>query len=167
MAEASDNPRPDSGFPFTFWIFITMLAVAAAVCLVAVVLPDNIAAMCISGILVAAVFSILLRWQLLSESRRLERAVQMLPDLASGPGSAPKLSEFADPVYALQGTSQRLQRYSKVPRRIGSTWRRCWTPCRMRSWQWMGRAGFSGRIKECSGSSPGPRCRVRCAWGMH
>jgi two-component system, OmpR family, phosphate regulon sensor histidine kinase PhoR len=108
MAETSDNLRPESASPFTFWIFVTTLVVVASVCLVAEVFPGNIPAMCVAGILVAVVFSVLLRWQLLSESRRLERGVRILPDFASG-GSLPKLSEFADTVQALQGTSQRLQ----------------------------------------------------------
>src|ERR1017187_8478252 len=109
MAEEGDNAGVSAGFPFTFLIFVLLLVVAALVALAAKVFPGHALATWLAGIVLAAVFSGLARWRLLAESRRLERAVQALPEFDPGSAPLPKLSEFAETVRALHGASQRMQ----------------------------------------------------------
>lgn len=109
MAQEGDNAGVSAGFPFTFWIFVMLLVVAASVGLAATIFPGHGLAMWLTGIALSAGFSGLVRWRLRAESRRLEQAVQALPEFHPGPASPPNLSEFADTVWALHGASQRMQ----------------------------------------------------------
>jgi len=109
MAQEGDNAGVSAGFPFTFWIFVMLLVVAASVGLAATIFPGHGLAMWLTGIALSAGFSGLVRWRLRAESRRLEQAVQALPEFHPGPASPPNLSEFADTVRALHGASQRMQ----------------------------------------------------------
>jgi two-component system phosphate regulon sensor histidine kinase PhoR len=61
------------------------------------------------SVVLAALLTGLLRWRLRSETRRLERAVQALPEFDTGSTQLPEIGEFADVVQAVQGISQRLQ----------------------------------------------------------
>ena len=108
MAEAGDNARVSARIPFALWIFVMMLAVAAGVGLAAKFFPHDPAAMALTGVVLALVFALLVRGQLWAESRRLERAVQALPERGD-PITQPKMNEFAELVDVLHGTSQRLQ----------------------------------------------------------
>ena len=56
------------------------------------------------------VLSGLARWRLSPELRKLERAIQVLPEFDPESASLPKMGEFADAVQALHGTLQRLQK---------------------------------------------------------
>jgi two-component system phosphate regulon sensor histidine kinase PhoR len=109
MAEAGENAQVSAGIPFTLWIFIMMLAVAGSTGLTAMLLPGRPLAMWLAGTGLAVAFSLLARWWLRSDARRLERAVQALPEIGAGPAALPRLNEFADTVQALRGTSHRLQ----------------------------------------------------------
>jgi two-component system phosphate regulon sensor histidine kinase PhoR len=109
MAEFEDKPRAGAGLPFALWIFAMMLAVAAATALTAVVLPGSRIAIWSCGIVLACVLSAVARWRLRSSTRQLERAVQSLPEFDPDSDSLPRMSELADTVQALYGTSQRLR----------------------------------------------------------
>jgi two-component system, OmpR family, phosphate regulon sensor histidine kinase PhoR len=116
MAEAADNAEVRSGLPFAFWIFVSMLAVVATAGLMAVASPDSHLSVWLAGVAAAAFCSVLLRWRLRAETRRVERAVQALPEFdPSRP--LPRVSEFVDTVQALHGTSQRLQQRLVVAQR--------------------------------------------------
>jgi two-component system phosphate regulon sensor histidine kinase PhoR len=108
MAESGDNARVSARVPFALWIFVMMLTVAAAVGLAAKFFPHDAAAMTLTGLTLALVFSLLVRGRLWTESRRLERAVQALPEFSDG-AIQPKMNEFAEIVDVLHATSQRLQ----------------------------------------------------------
>jgi two-component system phosphate regulon sensor histidine kinase PhoR len=58
----------------------------------------------------AALLWMLTRWRLRPELRKLERAVQALPEFDPDSTSLPRINEFEDIVQALHGTSQRLQK---------------------------------------------------------
>jgi len=109
MADEEDNARVSAGFSFTLLVFVMLLVVAALVALAATAFHGHVLATWFAGIVMAAVLSGLARWRLLAESRRLERAVQALPEFDRGSASLPKLSEFAETVRALHGASQRMQ----------------------------------------------------------
>jgi two-component system phosphate regulon sensor histidine kinase PhoR len=109
MADTEDKAGPSYGFSFTFWIFVTLLAIAVLSGVAAVKFPDIRLGLSLAGFALAVALSGLLRWRLRADARRLERSVQALPEFDSGSASLPRLSEFADTVQALHGTSQRLQ----------------------------------------------------------
>jgi two-component system phosphate regulon sensor histidine kinase PhoR len=109
MADAGDNARVSARVPFALWIFVMMLTVAAAVGLAARFFPRGPAAMALIGLVLAFVFSLLVRGRLWAESRRLEQAVQALPEFGESEIQT-GMNEFADTVDALHGTSQKLQR---------------------------------------------------------
>jgi two-component system phosphate regulon sensor histidine kinase PhoR len=109
MAEAGDNARVSARISFALWVFAMMLAVVASVSLAAAVFGGSSLAMWLSGIAMAIVFSGLARWRLRASLRKLERAVQALPEFDPGSASLPRMGEFEDTVQALHGTSQRLQ----------------------------------------------------------
>ena len=109
MAEAGDNARVSARISFALWVFAMMLAVVASVSLAAAVFGGSSLAMWLSGIAMAFVFSGLARWRLRASLRKLERAVQALPEFDPGSASLPRMGEFEDTVQALHGTSQRLQ----------------------------------------------------------
>ncbi len=109
MADTEDKAKPASGFSFTFWIFVTLLAIAVLSGVAAVKLPDTRLALSLAGFALAVALSGLLRWRLRADARRLERSIQALPEFDLRSASLPRLSEFADTVQALHGTSQRLQ----------------------------------------------------------
>lgn len=109
MAEEGGKARLSAGFTFTFLILVLLLVIVASVALAAKVFPGHGLATLLAGIVLAAVFSGLARWQLLAESRRLERVVQALPEFDPASASLPKLSEFAPTVRALHAASQRMQ----------------------------------------------------------
>jgi two-component system phosphate regulon sensor histidine kinase PhoR len=109
MAEAGDNARVSARISFALWVFAMMLAVVASVSLAAAVFGGSSLAMWLSGIAMAIVFSALARWRLRASLRKLERAVQALPEFDPGSASLPRMGEFEDTVQALHGTSQRLQ----------------------------------------------------------
>jgi two-component system phosphate regulon sensor histidine kinase PhoR len=73
------------------------------------IFPGTNVAIWIAGVVLAGTFSAMLRWILLKDSRRMERAVQALPEFGADSASLPRMKEFADTVQALHGTSQRLQ----------------------------------------------------------
>ncbi len=110
MAEAADNARVSGGGSFALWVLAMMLAVAALTGLAAMLLPDRPLAIWGAGIAAAVVLSGLARWRLRPELRKLERAIQVLPEFDPESASLPKMGEFADAVQALHGTSQRLQK---------------------------------------------------------
>ena len=64
--------------------------------------------MALTGVILALLFSLVVRGRLWAESRRLERAVRALPEFGDQ-AIKPGMNEFADTVDALRGTSQRLQ----------------------------------------------------------
>jgi two-component system phosphate regulon sensor histidine kinase PhoR len=109
MAETGDNRRVSDRFPFTLWIFVMMVMVAASAGVAAAIFPGSRTAIWVSGLVLAVGYSALVRWRLKAEARRLERAVQALPEFGGGSASLPRMNEFADTVQALHGTSQRLQ----------------------------------------------------------
>jgi len=109
MAEAGDNTGMRSGFPFTFWIFVAMLVVAASAGLMTVAFPDSQLWVWLAGIAATVICWALLRWRLRAEARKVERAVQALPEFDPDSQLLPTVPEFADTVQALHGTSQRLQ----------------------------------------------------------
>jgi two-component system phosphate regulon sensor histidine kinase PhoR len=109
MAEAGDNARVSARISFALWVFAMMLAVVASVSLAAAVFGGSSLAMWLSGIAMAIVFSALARWRLRASLRKLERAVQALPEFDPGSASLPRMGEFEDTVQALHGASQRLQ----------------------------------------------------------
>jgi two-component system phosphate regulon sensor histidine kinase PhoR len=63
----------------------------------------------LAGVAAATVCSGLLRWRLRADVRRVERAVQALPEFDPVSRPLPTVGEFTDTVQALHGTSQRLQ----------------------------------------------------------
>jgi two-component system phosphate regulon sensor histidine kinase PhoR len=109
MAEAGDNARVSARISFALWVFAMMLAVVASVSLAAAVFGGSSLAMWLSGIAMAFVFSGLARWRLRASLRKLERAVQALPEFDPSSASLPRMGEFEDTVQALHGASQRLQ----------------------------------------------------------
>jgi two-component system phosphate regulon sensor histidine kinase PhoR len=109
MAKTGDNGRVSDRVPFTFWIFVMMVMIAASAGVAAAIFPGNRVMVWASGLALAAGYSVLVRWRLKAEARRLERAVQALPEFGAGSASLPRMNEFADAVQALHGTSQRLQ----------------------------------------------------------
>ncbi len=110
MAEEGDNVGVKAGLPFSVWVFVMLLVVAASVGLVSALFPGHALAMLLTGIVLAAGFAGLARLRLVAESRRLERIVAELPEFDIQSTSLPKLGEFADAARALQGASQRMQR---------------------------------------------------------
>jgi len=86
-----------------------MVMVAASAGVAAAIFPSSRTAIWGSGLVLAVGYSALVRWRLKAEARRLERAVQALPEFGAGSASLPRMNEFADTVQALHGTSQRLQ----------------------------------------------------------
>jgi two-component system phosphate regulon sensor histidine kinase PhoR len=90
-----------------------MLAVAAAVAAVATIFPDRRPAIWASGVILASVFAGVARWRLRKGLNKLERAVQSLPEFDPASASLPIMTELADTIDALYGTSQRLQRRLK------------------------------------------------------
>ena len=65
------------------------------------------------GVLLAAVFAGLLRWRLRIEIRKLEQAVQALPEpspAAEGSRPYPDVDEFHEAMQMVQGASQKLQK---------------------------------------------------------
>jgi two-component system phosphate regulon sensor histidine kinase PhoR len=109
MAEANENAGRNSGFPLAFWTFVAMVAAACSSGLTGIFFPRWWLVIGLAGLVSAFIFTGLLRWRLRTEARRLERAIQALPEFDPGAASLPKISEFADTVQALHGTSQRLQ----------------------------------------------------------
>ena len=109
MAESGDDVRIGSGLPFAFWVLLAMLAVAACAGATAFVHADWRLAVGAGSVVLAALLTGLLRWRLRNEARRLERAVQALPEFDPGSTELPEIGEFADVVQAVQGISQRLQ----------------------------------------------------------
>lgn len=109
MAEAGENAGMKSRFPFTLWIFIAMLTVAAAAGLTAFAYPEWWIAGGMATVGLAVVACVLLRWWLRAEALRLEHAIQMLPEFDPDLASLPKMNEFADVLQTVHGTSQRLQ----------------------------------------------------------
>jgi two-component system phosphate regulon sensor histidine kinase PhoR len=109
MAEAGDKARAGAGIPFTLGIFAMLLVAAASTALTAELFPGNRVAIWSCGLVLACVFSGLARWRLRGELRKLERAVQSLPEFDPDSASLPRMSDLADAVQALYGTSQRLQ----------------------------------------------------------
>jgi two-component system phosphate regulon sensor histidine kinase PhoR len=87
-----------------------MLAVAAAVAAMATLFPGSRVAFLASGVILACVFAVVARWRLRKGLTKLERAVQSLPEFDPGSASLPRMTELADTIEALYGTSQRLQR---------------------------------------------------------
>jgi len=109
MAETGDNRRVSDRVPFTLWVFVMMAMIAVAAGVAAAIFPNSQVAIWVSGLVLAVGYSALVRWRLMAEARRLERAVQALPEFGAGSASLPRMNEFADTVQALHGTSQRLQ----------------------------------------------------------
>ena len=103
MAETGDNRRVSDRFPFTLWIFVMMVMVAASAGVAAAIFPGSRTAIWVSGLVLAVGYSALVRWRLKAEARRLERAVQALPEFGGGSASLPRMNEFADTVQALHG----------------------------------------------------------------
>ena len=66
-------------------------------------------ALWVAGIAIAAALSWVLGWRLRFEMRRLERAVQTLPEFDTARTALPSASEFGDTIQAILSTSQRLQ----------------------------------------------------------
>jgi two-component system phosphate regulon sensor histidine kinase PhoR len=109
MADREQNGKLSSGFPFTFWIFVTLVGIAVASGLAAVWYPEIRLGMALGGFALAATLAGVLRWRLRMDARRLERAVHALPEFQANDNPLPGLSEFSDTVQALQSTSQRLK----------------------------------------------------------
>jgi two-component system phosphate regulon sensor histidine kinase PhoR len=109
MAETGDNRRVSDRVPFTLWVFVMMVMIAVSAGVAAAIFPGSRVAIWGSGLVLAIGYSVLVRWRLMAEARRLERAVQALPEFGAGSASLPRMNEFADTVQALHGTSQRLQ----------------------------------------------------------
>jgi len=106
---AGDKARAGAGVPLTAWVLGMMLAVAAGAAAAALVLPGEWVAPAAAGAVLAFVFAGVARWQLSREMRRLERAVEGLPEFDPGQDDAPRAAEFADAVQAVSATSQRLE----------------------------------------------------------
>jgi two-component system, OmpR family, phosphate regulon sensor histidine kinase PhoR len=109
MAEAGENAGMKSRFPFTLWIFIAMLTVAAVAGLTAFVYPEWRIVGWVATFGLAVFACGVLRWRLRAEALRLERAVQVLPEFDPDSASLPTMNEFADVLQGVHGTSQRLQ----------------------------------------------------------
>jgi two-component system, OmpR family, phosphate regulon sensor histidine kinase PhoR len=110
MADAGDNEGRRRGLPYMLWVSGALLAVAGAMGLARRIDPARSMAMWLIGGGLALLLGGILRWRLRREMRRLERVVQSLPEFDPDSGALPGMSEFADTVQALHGTSQRLQR---------------------------------------------------------
>jgi two-component system phosphate regulon sensor histidine kinase PhoR len=90
-----------------------MLAIPVCLTGLAVLVHANPFVMWGCGVLLAAVFAGLLRWRLRVEIRKLERAVQALPEPSpsvEGSRPYPDVDEFHDAMQMVQGASQKLQR---------------------------------------------------------
>jgi two-component system, OmpR family, phosphate regulon sensor histidine kinase PhoR len=109
MADAVDRTRLSARIALAVWILGMMLALVAAVAATAALFPDSRAATWLSGIALAFLFTGMARWRLRRGLRKLERSIQSLPEFDPGSTSLPRMSELADSVEALYGTSQRLQ----------------------------------------------------------
>jgi len=109
MAETGDYTGMNTGSSFTFWIFVALLAAVSAGIGTAVAVPEWRPAGWLAGAGVALVACGMLRWRLRAELRRLEQAVQVLPEFDPASALLPNTSELADAVQAVHGTSQRLQ----------------------------------------------------------
>jgi two-component system, OmpR family, phosphate regulon sensor histidine kinase PhoR len=109
MADAVDKVRVSARIPFAVWNFGMMLAVASSVAVAATFFPGRRVAIWASGAVLACILGGVARWRLRRGIRKLERAVQSLPEFDPESTSLPKMKELGDTVQALYGTSQRLQ----------------------------------------------------------
>jgi two-component system, OmpR family, phosphate regulon sensor histidine kinase PhoR len=109
MADVVDKVRVRERIPFALWNFGMMLAVALSVAAVATYFPGRRVTIWASGAVLACMLGGAARWRLRKGIRKLERAVQSLPEFDPGSSSLPRMRELGDTVQALYGTSQRLQ----------------------------------------------------------
>jgi two-component system phosphate regulon sensor histidine kinase PhoR len=106
MAESGDNVRVSARVPFV----VRLLGLVLGLGLIFAIYPSPTLAivLCCVGLLV--IFWRPTPWQLRRELRKVERAIETLPESELGPTTFSKMSELSDIAYALHETSQRLQR---------------------------------------------------------